>query len=195
MTTRKDEVKALRDNLAQIRETIRSYDVGDSSMSPPVELTRDEETTSRRLNSLTMSSDFGRFGHHQDHALDFCEEVDQLEAIAYDLRMGLRRGERADFDRRLIAAREFVTGGNKNAIAAKETLLSICSHGVVEQVTDPPVTRQSMTSDMTRLEARLRNVESGLSTIMSMLVLIVGPEKTSAVAREIDAFERARRDE
>lgn len=63
----------------------------------------------------------GRFGHHPDPAIDFCVEVDALDAAWWDATtMGV--GTRKAVLDRAIRALEFRVGGDENAVNAKARL-------------------------------------------------------------------------
>lgn len=69
---------------------------------------------------------FGRFGHHPDPAIDFCVEVESLESIAENARLGLTGfGHEADYatlDQRIEYAMQFRVGGDDGAVIAKQAL-------------------------------------------------------------------------
>jgi hypothetical protein len=65
----------------------------------------------------------GRFGHHPDPAIDFCVEVDAIEGIAAEVKVGLAdRG--AAFDR-ASRAENFRVGGDPWAVKAMGRLREI----------------------------------------------------------------------
>lgn len=74
----------------------------------------------------TAGQQLARFGHHPDPAIDFCEEVEQLESIAANARMGLtgfgHEEDRETLDARIGRAMTFRVGGDANAVQAKATL-------------------------------------------------------------------------
>lgn len=70
-----------------------------------------------------MTEQLGRFGHHPDPAIDFCCEVDAIEGIEHEVKIGLAdRG--ALFDR-VGRAIDFNVGGDEHAIFAKHSLRQI----------------------------------------------------------------------
>ena len=70
-----------------------------------------------------MSEALGRFNHHPDPAIDFCIEVEELQAISIDMALGLAsKFEQQSFDERLFNAMSFRVGGDEGAIAAKSML-------------------------------------------------------------------------
>ena len=70
-----------------------------------------------------MSDALGRFNHHPDPAIDFCIEVEELQAISIDIALGLAsKFERQSFGDRLFNAMSFRVGGDEGAIAAKAML-------------------------------------------------------------------------
>ena len=75
---------------------------------------------------MTDELKVGRFGHHPDPANDFCIEVEEIEAILYDKRLGLRPLQ-AWPALRIRRAMEFVVGGDQIAIAAKARLRAIAA--------------------------------------------------------------------
>jgi hypothetical protein len=64
--------------------------------------------------------DLGRFGHHPDPAIDFEVEVEELEGMAYNRRVGF--DPEPTLDARVEKAMGFVVGGDPGAIAAKAVL-------------------------------------------------------------------------
>lgn len=73
--------------------------------------------------------DTGRFGHSPDAAVDFCIEVEELEAIAESARLGLtgfgHEAERETLDSRIERAMEFRVGGDEVARHAKDCLRTL----------------------------------------------------------------------
>jgi hypothetical protein len=73
-----------------------------------------------------MTDELGRFGHHPDSAIDFCIEVEELEAIAENARLGLtgngHEADRTTLDSRIERAMDFRVGGDKNCVTAKAGL-------------------------------------------------------------------------
>lgn len=67
----------------------------------------------------------GRFGHHPDPAVDFCVEVEELEAINYDRKHGIANPGTDTLFHRANAAMDFRVGGDQNAVAAKEKLRAV----------------------------------------------------------------------
>lgn len=76
-----------------------------------------------------MTKQLGRFGHHPDPAIDFCVEVEDLDAIANSAKLGLTGfGHEADRDgyaARYQRAMEFRVGGDEGACFAKHTLRAL----------------------------------------------------------------------
>ena len=62
----------------------------------------------------------GRFDHHPDPAIDFCIEVDAIEAEVFDATHGLISG--SGLNRRIERALEFRVGGDIGAVNAKASL-------------------------------------------------------------------------
>ena len=75
---------------------------------------------------MIISSALGRFNHHPDPAIDFCEEVESLESIVENERLGLsgygHEEDRIGLNDRIERALDFRVGGNENAIVAKAAL-------------------------------------------------------------------------
>lgn len=73
----------------------------------------------------------GRFGHHPDPAIDFCEEVEHLESIAENARLGLtgfgHEADRERLDARIERALDFRVGGDAIAVAAKAVLRQLAA--------------------------------------------------------------------
>ena len=61
-----------------------------------------------------------KFGHHPDPACDFCVEVEELQAMAYNRRIGF--DPEATLDARIDRAMMFRVGGDQIAISAKGIL-------------------------------------------------------------------------
>lgn len=78
-----------------------------------------------------MAEQLGRFGHHPEPAIDFCVEVEELEAIAESTRLGLtgygHEDDRAGLDRRVESAMDFRVGGDSNAVQAKAALRELAA--------------------------------------------------------------------
>lgn len=70
-----------------------------------------------------MTHELGRFDHHPDPAIDFCIEVEELTAMAYNRRVGF--DPEPDLERRVERAMDFRVGGDTNAVIAKEILRAI----------------------------------------------------------------------
>lgn len=62
-----------------------------------------------------------RFGHHPEPAIDFCIEVESLESIVADKRLGLRTDEEWPHER-IAKAMEFRVGADENCVVAKQAL-------------------------------------------------------------------------
>ena len=80
---------------------------------------------------MSAIEQLGRFGHHPDPAVDFCIEVEELEAIAESARIGLvgfgHEDDRATLDCRIERAMEFRVGGDGIAVAAKDRLRGLAT--------------------------------------------------------------------
>lgn len=70
-----------------------------------------------------MANDLGRFNHHPDPAIDFCVEVEELQGMAYNRKVGF--DPEPDLDQRIFNAMGFRVGGDQGAIAAKQLLREI----------------------------------------------------------------------
>lgn len=73
-----------------------------------------------------------RFGHHPDPAIDFCVEVEEIDAIHYDVRTGIAKDKEDERNRRISRAMSFRVGGDEKAVAAKDRLR------VIEREAAPP---------------------------------------------------------
>ena len=73
----------------------------------------------------------GRFGHHPDAAIDFCIEVEEVESVAENTRLGLcgfgHEDDRATLDDRIGTALDFRVGGDAPAVAAKAALRQLAA--------------------------------------------------------------------
>lgn len=69
----------------------------------------------------------GRFNHHPDPAIDFCIEVEVIEAEWSNIRHGFTNGtpSRSEIASRVAIAMQFRVGGDPQAVAAKDTLRGI----------------------------------------------------------------------
>jgi hypothetical protein len=65
----------------------------------------------------------GRFGHHPDPAIDYCVEVEELEGMMFNRRVGF--DAEPSLDERVGKAMGFSVGGDQNAIGARQTLKEI----------------------------------------------------------------------
>lgn len=65
----------------------------------------------------------GRFGHHPDPAIDFCVEVEEIQAMACNRRIGF--DPEPALDGRVEKAMQFRVGGDLGAIAAKGMLRDV----------------------------------------------------------------------
>ncbi len=65
----------------------------------------------------------GRFDHHPDPAIDFCVEVEELEGMAYNRRVGF--DPEPALDARIERAMQFRVGGDQNAVSAKGVLRTL----------------------------------------------------------------------
>jgi len=67
--------------------------------------------------------ELGRFDHHPDPAIDFCIEVEVIEGLHYDHKVGASDG--AGLAERVARAMTFRVGGDEIAVRAKHTLRGI----------------------------------------------------------------------
>jgi hypothetical protein len=65
----------------------------------------------------------GRFGHHPDPAIDFCVEVEELQGMAANRKLGFNT--EPTLDERVAKAMLFRVGGDEGAVKAKELLRKI----------------------------------------------------------------------
>jgi hypothetical protein len=64
------------------------------------------------------------FGHHPDPAIDFCHEVDEIEALVFDAVNGIRDcGSEAS--QRIRRAMDFRVGGDALSVEAKWRLYEL----------------------------------------------------------------------
>lgn len=63
------------------------------------------------------------FGHHPDPAIDFCVEVEELQGMAYNRKVGF--DPEPSLDPRIFRAMQFRVGGDEGAVCAKQTLREI----------------------------------------------------------------------
>ena len=72
---------------------------------------------------LKRERKLGRFGHHPYPAVDFCVEVDAIESLAEDVKVGLATSE--ILKERVFRAMLFKVGGGRQAIEAKKVLRKV----------------------------------------------------------------------
>jgi hypothetical protein len=90
-----------------------------------------------------METTLGRFGHHPDPANDFCVEVEEIQSIAEDRKIGFANPDDASLEGRIFRAMQFNVGGDEIAVKAKALLREIDARvntrpltGGVTEVTD-----------------------------------------------------------
>lgn len=101
---------------------------------------------------MTMPTDtpaLGRFGHHPDPTIDFCVEVEEIDAIHYDVRTGIAKDKEDERNRRISRAMSFRVGGDEKAVAAKDRLR------VIEREAAPP-------NPVAEVAARLREAADNI---------------------------------
>jgi len=81
-------------------------------------------------------TDLGRFNHHPDPAIDFCIEVEALEGMAYNRRVGF--DVEPTLEGRLSRAFEFRVGGDPIAVQAKQRLREIEAARTSERLPNDP---------------------------------------------------------
>jgi hypothetical protein len=73
----------------------------------------------------------GRFDHHPDPAIDFCIEVEEIQSIIENARLGLsgmgHEEDRADLNNRIERALDFRVGGDEQAVNAKAVLRRVAA--------------------------------------------------------------------
>lgn len=78
---------------------------------------------------MSAPEKLGRFDHHPDPAIDFCFEVELLENINLNAKLGLcgwgHEEERETLDERIERALGFLVGVDENCIAAKAALCEL----------------------------------------------------------------------
>jgi hypothetical protein len=72
-----------------------------------------------------METTLGRFGHHPDPANDFCVEVEEIQSIAEDRKIGFANPDDASLEGRIFRAMQFNVGGDEGAVSAKALLREI----------------------------------------------------------------------
>jgi hypothetical protein len=72
-----------------------------------------------------METTLGRFGHHPDPANDFCVEVEEIQSIAEDRKIGFANPDDASLEGRIFRAMQFNVGGDEIAVKAKALLREI----------------------------------------------------------------------
>jgi hypothetical protein len=90
-----------------------------------------------------METTLGRFGHHPDPANDICVEVEEIQSIAEDRKIGFANPDDASLEGRIFRAMQFNVGGDEIAVKAKALLREIDARvntrpltGGVTEVTD-----------------------------------------------------------
>lgn len=80
---------------------------------------------------MSTTEILSRFGHHPDPAIDFCVEVEELEAIGESARLGLtgfgHEQDRETLDPRIESAMEFRVGADACCVSAKAALRSLAT--------------------------------------------------------------------
>lgn len=74
---------------------------------------------------MSETQELGRFGHHPDPAIDFCVEVEEIEAIWTDRALQFPNPDDAVLKERIGCAMAFRVGGDLHAINAKDRLRKI----------------------------------------------------------------------
>ena len=72
-----------------------------------------------------VAAKLGLFDHHPDPAIDFCIEVEEIEAQAWNLKHGLHAPTEWQLNNRIRKAMYFRVGGDQGAVAAKDKLREI----------------------------------------------------------------------
>lgn len=62
----------------------------------------------------------GRFGHHPDPAIDYLVEIEEIESMAENRRVGF--DQEPELERRVSLALDFNVGGDENCVVAKRAL-------------------------------------------------------------------------
>lgn len=70
-----------------------------------------------------MNEKLARYGHHPDPAIDFQVEVEEIQSIVADVKLGLRPKD--DIEPRMSQAMQFRVGGVPSAVIAKNMLREI----------------------------------------------------------------------
>lgn len=103
-----------------------------------------------------------RFGHHPNPAIDFCAEVDAIEAEVIDRAAGLP--PQFDVAARTAKAMEFTVGGDSGAVVAKQTLRLIDATLRVERLA-----AQAAPSEPPLSVARIAHIGDGESPVISLV--------------------------
>jgi hypothetical protein len=72
-----------------------------------------------------MTDKLARFEHHPDPAIDFCIEVEEIQAIAHDRSIGFANPDDSKLADRIFRAMQFNVGGDEGAVSAKRLLRQI----------------------------------------------------------------------
>lgn len=76
----------------------------------------------------------GRFGHHPDPAIDYCVEVEEIEAIWTDRCNKFANPDDASLESRVQRAMMFKVGGDLHAINAKDRVRNIDADLVDDEI-------------------------------------------------------------
>ena len=120
---------------------------------------------------MSETNTIGRFGHHPDPAIDFCVEVEEIEAIWTDRCNKFANPDDAALDARVGRALSFRVGGDLHAINAKDRLRRIESD-IVEQAIEAADRIRAAAPD---LYAAARDLESIMQSAQAILARHVDP--------------------
>lgn len=73
-----------------------------------------------------MTERLGKFGHHPDAAIDFCVEVEEIQAMAYNRKVGF--DNEPSLDDRIEKALAFRVGGDIGCINAKAIIRELATN-------------------------------------------------------------------
>lgn len=130
------QLRAEREGLIEmISNQIQAYNIAIEKQLEKKEVLRARQSVYRLIynhifqqikSKLTDSAQpCGRFGHNPNPAIDFCVEVDEIEAIAFNIEKGISGENKSEFFNRLFKALQFRVGGDEGAIKAKERLRAL----------------------------------------------------------------------
>jgi hypothetical protein len=132
----------------------------------------------------------GRFSHHPDPAIDFCIEVEEIAAIAWDRKHGIANPDDASLSDRIFRAMQFRVGGDEGALRAKAQLRE------VEASPAPQAPAVAWTDTaVAEIEARLKEFMGATLAFVDLLPDVILETHAAAFNRIADAAEKLSDDE